>query len=481
MRRVFRIVGILCTAILAGTAGVAAAEAARPNVVVLLVDDLGWTDFACYGGDLYETPNIDRLARDGMKFTQAYSACTVCSPTRACLLTGKYPARLHVTDWIPGQMPANPKSLVPDWTKYLPLDEVTIADVFRSAGYATASVGKWHLGGADYYPENHGFDQNIAGTELPQPPKGYFAPWQIPTLSEGEPGDYLTNRLGEEAVRFLARSREKPFFLYVPHYGVHTPIQGRPELVKKYKAKLKPGLTHTNAGYAAMIEDVDATVGRIRRTLEDLKLADRTIIVVTSDNGGRIPTTSNRPLRAGKGSCYEGGVRVPLVVFWPGVTKPGSVCEVPTITADLYPTLLEMAGLPDKPGHRPDGLSLVPLLRQTGTLTRTDLFWHYPHHQHYQQEGAMPYGAVRSGDFRLVEFYDDNHVELYNLGNDPGERHDLAETLPEKASELRARLHAWRTEVGAQMPTPNPAHDPSKPQHIPMPPGTTKKQASPGT
>jgi arylsulfatase A-like enzyme len=443
---------------------------ARPNVVLILVDDLGWTDFACFGSDLYETPQIDRLAREGMRFTTAYSSCTVCSPTRASLLTGKYPARLHVTDWIPGLMPANPKMLVPDWTKYLPLDEATLADVFHAAGYVTASIGKWHLGGPEYYPEKHGFDVNIGGTHLPQPPHGYFAPWQIPTLSEGKPGDYLTDRLGQEAVRFLKHTEGRPFFLYFPHYAVHTPIQGRADLVAKYKAKLRDGLNHTNAAYAAMVESVDATVGQVRATLDELGVADRTIIIVTSDNGGRVPTTSNRPLRAGKGSCYDGGTRVPLIVYWPGVTKPGSVSDVPVISADLYPTLLEAAGVPDRPGHRADGVSLVPLLRQTGGLDRDALFWHYPHHQHYQQGGAMPYGAVRAGDFKLIEQFDDNRVELYNLREDPGEQVDLAARMPDKVRDLLERLRAWRADVGAQMPTPNPKYDPSKPQHIPMPP-----------
>jgi arylsulfatase A len=475
MTRGLTIIRIAVAAIVLTSAGLKTVEAAPPNVVLVLIDDLGWTDFGCFGSDLYETPQIDRLARDGMKFTAAYSACTVCSPTRASILTGKYPARLHITDWIPGQMPANPKMLVPDWTKYLPLEETTFADVFRAAGYATASIGKWHLGGPDYYPEKHGFDLNVAGTEKAQPPRGYFAPWNIATISEGKPGDYLTDRLGAEALQFITRCKEKPFFLYFPHYGVHTPIQARADMVTKYRAKQRAGLNHTNAVYAAMIESVDATVGRIRNTLAELGLADRTIIIVMSDNGGRVPTTSNKPLRAGKGSCYEGGTRVPLIVYWPGVTKPGSVSDVPVISADLYPTVLEMAGLADAPGHRPDGVSLVPLLRQAGDLKRDALYWHYPHHQHYQQGGTMPYSAIRLGDFKLIESLDDGHTELYNLRDDPGEQHDLASRMPEKAKALLDRLRAWRTEVGAQMPTPNPKYDPTKPQHIPPQPTAPAK------
>src|SRR5687767_2058739 len=239
------------------------------NVVLILADDLGWTDLACYGSNFHETPHLDRLARDGMRFTQNYSACTVCSPTRAALMTGKYPARLRVTDWIPGAMPDNPKLLVPDWTKFLPAGETTLAKLFQSAGYATASVGKWHLGGEASYPDKHGFDLNVAGTDKAQPPS-YFAPWKIPTLTEGKDGDYLTDRLTDEAVAFVGRAKDRPFFLYLAHFAVHTPIQGRADLVAKYKAKIKAGLTHANAAYAAMVESLDASVGRLRKKLDEL-------------------------------------------------------------------------------------------------------------------------------------------------------------------------------------------------------------------
>jgi arylsulfatase A len=458
---------VLGTAALCGIGSLRAADASKPSIVLIVVDDLGWTDLTCYGSDLYQTPHIDQLSRDGMKFTQAYSACTVCSPTRASLLTGKYPARLHITDWIPGQMPANPKLLVPHWTKYLPVTETTIARVLQSADYATASIGKWHLGGEATYPQQHGFDINIAGTSAPAPPS-YFAPWKIATLREGDDGEYLTDRLAEEAVQFVERSKDKPFFLYWPHFGVHTPIQGRADLVEKYRAIPRGELRHKNAVYAAMVESVDAAVGKLRRKLAELDLDRRTIILFTSDNGGRVPTTSNHPLRVGKGSCYEGGTRVPLIVHWPGVTRAGSHCETPAISADLYPTLLAMVGLEDVAGHRSDGVNLVPLLRETGQLQRDALFWHYPHHQHYQQGGAMPYGAIREGDFKLIEFYDDGRLELYNLRDDIGEQQNLAGQMPEKARHLQQRLAAWRKEVGAQMPTPNPAYDPTRPQHEPM-------------
>jgi arylsulfatase A len=444
----------------------AASSQARPNVILILADDLGWTDLSCYGSDFYETPNLDQLARDGMKFTQAYSACTVCSPTRAAILTGKYPGRLHITDWIPGLPPENPKLLVPDWTKYLPHRETTIARALQSAGYVTASIGKWHLGGEEFYPEKHGFDTNIAGNSAAAPPS-YFAPYKIATLPEGPNGEYLTDRLGEEAARFIERQKEKRFFLYVPLFAVHTPIQGKEALIQKYRAKRRPGQKQTNAMYAAMIESMDDAVGRIRRKLAELGLAERTVVVFASDNGGRVPTTSNHPLRVGKGSCYEGGTRVPLIVHWPAVTKAGSVCETPVISMDLYPTILEMTGLKETDRKSLDGASLASLLRQDGELKRHALFWHYPHYQHYQLGGTTPYGAIRQGDFKLIEFFDDMRVELYNLREDIGEQRNLAAHMTGKADELRAQLHSWRKEVGAQMPSRNPDYDPSKPEHIP--------------
>ncbi len=444
----------------------AAPSPQKLNVILILADDLGWRDLHCYGSEFYETPHLDRLARDGVKFTQAYSACTVCSPSRAAILTGKYPARLHITDWIPGLPPENPKLLVPDWTKYLPLEEFTLAKALRSAGYATASIGKWHLGGEPYYPDKHGFDINLAGTDAPSP-KSYFAPYNIATLPEGPAGEYLTDRLGREANRFIESHKAEPFFLYLPHFAVHLPVQGKQALIEKYRAKRKRGQTQNNLGYAAMIESMDETVGSIRKKLEELNLADRTLIIFASDNGGRVPTTSNLPLRVGKGSCYEGGTRVPLIIHWPGVTKPAGVCDVPVIGMDLYRTILDAVGVGEGAAKAVDSVSLAPLLRGTGGIERDELFWHYPHYQHYQLGGATPYGAIRKGDFKLVEFFDDMRVELYNLHDDIGEQHNLAAGMPAKVEELRARLRAWRKEVGAQMPSRNPAYDPSRPEHAP--------------
>lgn len=469
---------LICLLILLFTAvSSRAAATGRYNIVLILADDLGWTDLSCYGSTYYETPQIDRLARDGMRFTQAYSACTVCSPTRAAILTGKYPARLRITDWIPGLPPENPKLLVPEWTKYLPLEEVTLARALKAAGYATASIGKWHLGSEPYWPEKHGFDVNIAGTSAAAPPS-YFAPYNIATLKEGPAGEYLTDRVAREATQFIEQNKARPFFLYVPLFAVHTPIQGKEALVKKYRAKRQPGQKQTNAVYGAMVESMDDAVGAIRRKLDELKLTERTVVVFASDNGGRVPTTSNHPLRVGKGSCYEGGTRVPLIVSWPGVAKAGSTSNVPVISMDLFPTLLEAAGEIDAARRGIDGESLAGLLRhERDPATKRDvLFWHYPHYQHYQLGGTTPYGAIRAGDFKLIEFFSDMRVELYNLRDDIGEQRNLAAEMPEKVTELRNRLHAWRKEVGAQMPKRNPAYDPTKPEHDPA----NRKRATAG-
>jgi arylsulfatase A len=428
----------------------------RPNVVFFLIDDMGWTDLGCMGSPLYETPNIDRLAREGLKFTQACSACTVCSPTRAGLMTGKYPARLHLTDYIPGEKHPKAKLRIPDWTKHLPLEEVTIAEVLKGAGYATASIGKWHLGPPEFFPEHQGFDLNRGGCDKGQPPS-YFSPYKIPTLEDGPKGEYLTDRLTDEAVKFVEANKDRPFFLYFPHYGVHTPLQAKPGAIEKYKAKIKPGMDQKNATYAAMVESVDESIGRVLAKLDELKLADKTLVVFTSDNGGLLQSTSNKPLRAGKGSAYEGGVRVPLLVRWPGIVAAGRVCDTPAITPDWYPTIAEAAGVKLDPKQTVDGASLLPLLKGVEGFAREAIFWHYPH---YHGGGAKPYGAVRKGDLRLVEFFEDDRVELYDLKNDVGETKDLAAERPEKAQELRRLLADWRASVGAQMPAPNPDYDP---------------------
>jgi arylsulfatase A-like enzyme len=430
----------------------------QPNIIFMLTDDQGWTDLSSFGSGYYETPHIDKLASQGMRFTAAYSACTVCSPSRASIMTGQYPARLHITDWIAGHKRPNAKLSVPDWTLFLSTNICNMASTLKAAGYTTACIGKWHLGGADYWPEKQGFDLNAGGYDRGQPPS-YFAPYNIPTLKEGPAGEFLSDRLTTEAIGFMEKNRDKPFFIYFPHYAVHTPLMAKKEVIEKYKSKTDPKGLHQNATYAGLVESVDDSMGRLMKALEELKLSDNTIIVYTSDNGGLKGVTSNAPLRVGKGSAYEGGVRVPLIVKWPGITKAGSTCSVPVIGADYFPTLLEMAGVAVPAKHVVDGESIVPLLKQAGQLKREAIYWHYPH---YHPGGATPYGAIREGDFRLVEFFEDNHVELYNLKEDVGETKDLALTNPEKAKELRAKLTTWRQQVGAQMPAPNPNFDPAK-------------------
>ncbi|NDG72068.1 MAG: DUF4976 domain-containing protein [Proteobacteria bacterium] len=430
--------------------------ATKPNILLILADDLGWTDGGCFGSKFYETPHIDRFATQGMRFTDSYSACTVCSPSRAALLAGQYPARLHLTDYIPGKVPTKAKLSVPDWTQHLLLEVPNLAKTLKSAGYATASIGKWHLGEDAFWPEKQGFDLNIAGYDHGHPPT-YFSPYKIPTLTDGPPGEFLSDRLTSEAIQFIEENKDRPFFVYLPHYAVHHPVMAKPEVIAKYKSKVDPKAPHKRPEYAGLIESVDDSVGRLLAKLDELKLSENTIVIFTSDNGGLASITTNLSLRGGKGTAYEGGVRVPLIIKWPGVTKPGSVCHEPVIGVDFYPTLLAMAGVPVPPGVL-DGENIEPLLRQSGSMKRDAIYWHYPH---YHTCGATPYGAIREGDFRLVEFYEDNHVELYNLKDDIGETKDLAATLPEKTAALRQKLHDWRQSVDAQMPTPNPNYDPN--------------------
>lgn len=439
----------------------------KPNIILMLIDDMGWTDLGCYGSQYYETPNIDQLAKDGMKFTQAYSACTVCSPTRSAIMTGRYPARTHITDWIAGHDRPFAKLKIPDWQKVMPLEEETIAERLKTAGYATASIGKWHLGPEGFWPTEQGFDVNVAGMDLGSPPS-YFSPYKIKTLTDGPEGEYLPDRLTQEAIKFIEKNKETPFFIYLPHYAVHTPIQAKKEVIAKYQAK-KASNGHSNPVYAGLVEGVDDSVGALRARLSQLGLAENTLFIFTSDNGGlshqvdargwRRQVTDNSPSRLGKGSAFDGGVHIPLIVSWPGQIKPGSECNAPVISCDHYSTLLEAAGVPVKASHEPDGESLLPLLRQTGKLKRDAIYWHYPH---YHPGSATPYSAVRSGDWKLIEFQEDNHVELYNLQRDPGEADNLATEQPEKASSLRAQLASWRQTVGAQMPASNPAYDPEK-------------------
>ncbi|MEM7262759.1 MAG: sulfatase, partial [Planctomycetota bacterium] len=439
----------------------AAADPAHPegpaptNVVLILVDDLGWKDLGCYGSPTYRTPNIDALAREGVRFTDAYSACTVCSPTRASLLTGRYPARLRVTDWIPGHVRRDAPLRVPEWTKRLEHTQLTLAEVMRDREYATATIGKWHLGPKSHRPETHGFGLNVGGYRKGQPPS-FFSPYRIPSLVDGPDGEYLTDREAEEAIHFITKNREKPFFLYLPHYAVHTPIQAKAAMVEAEREHIRElgsaAGGQRNPHYSAMVRSVDEAVGRIRASLEALGVAERTAIIFASDNGGLSRVTDNRPLRAGKGSAYEGGVRTPLIVSWPGVSAAGTTCDIPVITPDLFATIVSLTEAKLPKGHGIDGESLEPALRGEG-WKRGSLFWHYPH---YHPGGATPHGAIRHGPFKLIEFYEDHRVELYDLSEDIGETKNLADRSPDVRDELLGALRRWRREVGAQMPLPNP-------------------------
>ena len=436
--------------------------AQRRNFVLILVDDLGWADLGCTGSSYYETPNIDRLANEGMRFTAAYSACTVCSPTRAALMTGKYPARLHITDWIKGHDSPKAKLRPPNWTMQLPLDELTLAERLKAAGYATAQVGKWHLGGEGFEPQRQGFDRNLGGDHRGQPPS-YFSPYGVPSLTDGPKDEYLTDRQAEDAAKFIHEHQEQSFFLNLCFYAVHTPLQAKADLIAKYRQKAaKAGGPQTNATYAAMIESLDHAVGRVRKALADAGVADRTVIMFTSDNGGLIlgkpPVTSNAPLRSGKGSPYEGGVRVPLLIQWPGVTRAGSSSGEPVITMDICATILDIATV-HEPGAARDGLSLQRILRDPAAkLSRDALYWHYPH---YHPGGATPYAAIRSGDWKLIQYYENGRHELFHLRDDPKEAANLAGSNPEKLSELARKLFAWQNSVGAQWPVYNAAHEPT--------------------
>ena len=431
----------------------------KPNFLFILADDLGWNQLGCYGSKFYETPNIDRLAREGMRFTDAYAACPVCSPTRASIMTGKYPARLHITDYIPGDTFPYEKLRIPEWQKYLPLDEVTIAEVFKGAGYVTASFGKWHLSIAKkppeselYDPDKQGFDETLI-TEKPAPKQN------------SEKDAHNVELITEKSLGFLERNKDKPFFLYVAHNTIHAPLMGKKKLIEKYKAKSGSDLPENNSVVGAMLEELDNRVGELLKKLDELKIADKTIVIFFSDNGGLEAVSKQTPLRSGKANLYEGGIRVPLIVRWQGVTKPGSICSEPVISVDFLPTFVEILGLENKIPNPIDGVSLLPLLTQRDAFSRQAIYWHYPH---YHSAGIGPCGAIRSGDYKLIEWFDEticgpaNKFELYNLKEDIGEQNNLVKQIPEKLEELRKMLSNWRDKANAQMLTPNPNYDPQK-------------------
>ncbi|MBW3596803.1 MAG: sulfatase [Planctomycetes bacterium] len=510
------------------TVGVASAPAAGaerlPNVVFFLVDDLGWRDLGCYGSDFYETPHVDRFAADSVRFTHAYAACHVCSPTRASILCGKYPARLGLTDWLPGRRDFPFQQLKNAATRQrLPFEETTLAEALREHGYATAHFGKWHLGEEPSGPLAHGFDVQIPRWNKGWPKAGYQAPFGLDGL-EGAPGDYLTDRLTDEALNYIEEHQDRPFFLYLSHFAVHDPIQGRRDLVARFQAKLdrsprpvgepfilegnpdrknplsKEALNallqdpeyqghrllpqrtvkikqrQDNTEFAAMIASMDEGFGRVLAKLEELGLAQHTIVIFYSDNGGMSAanfgrpdrvvspsqldaaySTSNLPLRGGKGWLYEGGIRVPLLVKWPGPGKRGAVCDTPVISTDFYPSLLEMIGVAARPEQHADGASFAALLKGEQEQYREALYWHFPHYSNHGRQS--PGGAIRCGDYKLLEYFERGTVQLFHLTTDPGEQHDLAREEPETATRLRAMLHRWRETIAAPMPAPKPAAD----------------------
>ncbi len=463
----------------------AATPAPRLNIVFFLADDLGQRDLGSYGSTYHETPNLDRLAKEGARFTDAYAACPVCSPTRASIITGQWPQRTGITDYIgaprtPADWKRNTRSLPAPYEDRLALDRPTIAKALKAAAYATFCPGKWPLGPEEWSPENQGFDINMGGNEKggPYGGKRYFSPYGNPRLTDGPEGEHLPDRLATEAVKFMRARRDQPFLVYFPFYSVHTPLMAREDLRLKYEEKRRRlgledkwgregerdvRLVQNHAIYAGMVEAMDLAVGKVLGALDEMGLRETTLVVFTSDNGGLSTSegwpTSNLPFRAGKGWMYEGGIREPLLVRWPGVSRPGSVITTPVSSPDLYPSFLEATGVKPAPGQQLDGRSLSAALRGQPEPERA-LFWHYPH---YGNQGGAPSAAIRRGDWKLIEWLEDNRVELFNLASDLGEKTDLASRDATRVASLRAELHAWQREVGAKFPIPNPAYDPAKP------------------
>jgi arylsulfatase A-like enzyme len=441
------------------------AQDQKPNVVLIVVDDLGWKDLSVYGSDYHRTPHIDNLAKDGVLFTNAYSACTVSSPTRASIMTGKYPAKLHLTDWIEGHKMPKAKLQIPDWTMYLPLEETTLAEVLKGNGYTTAHIGKWHLGKDEkYWPEHQGFDVNIAGCAMGGPVinkknglNGYFAPYGNPRMQDGQEGEYLTERLAYESCRFIEQTKLKPFFLNLWFYNVHTPLQAKQKKIDKYTTLLDSTKLHKNPTYAAMVEHVDDAVAKVIAQLKSLGLYDNTIIIFTSDNGGLIrksngQVTDNSPLRLGKGERYEGGVRVPLIIKTASPIVSNQTNNTAVMSIDFMPTIIDLAKLKvDKNVIKGiDGKSIKPLLlSENGKLKPRSLFWHYPH---YHTEGATPYSAIRNGDWKLIHNIETNSYELYNLKSDISESNNLINIENADFVKLTKELENWKRRVKAQMP-----------------------------
>lgn len=453
---------------------------------MILIDDMGWKDLSACGSTFYESPNIDALMQSGMSFDNAYASCPVCSPSRASILTGKYPATVGVTDWIDTSGECHPvKGYLIDapYIKHLPKEEYNIARCFKDHGYNTFHVGKWHLGTEEYYPQHQGFDVNIAGCHLGHPHHGYFSPYMIENLKDGPDGEYLTDRLTDEAIKLIAKSGDTPFFMNLWHYTVHMPPQAKEEDIRYFEdkarrmhldkvnpfvegenypieikrhMKVRRRVIQSDAVYAAMIKNLDWNIGRLVQALKDMGKLDDTIIVFTSDNGGLATAegspTCNFPAREGKGWMYEGGTRIPLSISYPAIVRKNTHTQVVTTSPDLYSTLLEMAGLPLQPQQHVDGISLLPALSEKKMKDRP-VFWHYPH---YGNQGGTPGSSVRYGKWKLIEFFEDMHTELYDLESDPSEARNLAEINPDKRDELRQMLHSWRESICAKIPKKNP-------------------------
>ena len=497
-------------------------SAARPNVVFFLVDDLGWKDLGCYGSSLYETPSLDAFAKESVKFTSAYAACHVCSPTRASIMTGQYPATLGLSDWLRGrrEFPFQKLKNV-ETVQKLPAEVQTMAEVLKANGYSTGHFGKWHLGEEPFGPTARGFDVQVPkGWSKGWPKAGYHPPFKFDDIP-GKEGEYLTDRLTDEALKWVESNHEEPFFLYLSHFAVHDPIQGRKDLVEKYKGRLaeidridgpafvlegnpddesplsreqleqllqneeayeeyrvlprrtvKIKQNQDNPEFAGMVESMDESFGRVIAKLDELGVADNTIVIFFSDNGGMSAgnfgnpdrvinpdrldyaySTSNLPLRGGKGWLYEGGIREPMLVKWPGHSKAGLVCDDPVISCDFLPSVVEMTGVAAD-GATFDGQSFAPLLKGESKLNRDGIYWHFPHYSNHGMQS--PGGAIRAGDYKLLEYFENGTVQLFNLREDIGEQTDLARVQPQKAAELKAKLHAWRKRVGAKMMAPNP-------------------------
>ena len=444
---------------------------ATPNILLIVADDLGWRDIRCYGNDLVETPNLDQLANEGIRFSNAYASCTVCSPTRAALLTGKNPVTVNITDYIPGKqfernsrgITPTEKLLVPEFNHELPLQDTTLAEILKTAGYTTISIGKWHLGGEGYLPVNQGFDINIAGNHKGMPPSYYYPytaerfNFEITHLELNDDSLYLTDRLGNEAVQFIHDHAEEKFFMYLPFYTVHTPWEGRPDLVEKYTEVVENNNDSISRDphFLAMIESLDQNVGKVLNALERNHLAENTLVIFVSDNGGlfikrddQVFGSWNYPLRGGKGTLYEGGLRVPTILRWPGNIKPGQVSDELMISTDILPTILEAVNQPIN--LQTEGVSLWQHVTAEQPVEREKFFWHYPHYHR-----TKPGSVIRDGDYKCIYYYEDERIELYNLKNDPGETNNLAGKMPEKSEKLKAQLDSWLKLNHANFPKSN--------------------------